>query len=460
MGLLQKEFPKLLTRSGFVLICRVSGAVIAFATQIMMARWMGATELGIYVYAFALSMLLSTIAALGLPAASLRFISQYLVDNKTTFINGFISKGRKMILISSLCVGSAALFILVAVSVSISVTEIKTIDDNVSLTLLFASTESVKKYHAPVVISIICIPVIALFRFHDRIAHAFSWFVLSFLPSMTLRPLCFLIALYVIWALTGSLSAEIAMIIQLCVIVVIASAQFVLLRSKIKKRIKDDSAEYEQSLWLRTAIPLLIITVFTQYFPELSIIIIGTDLPLDKIAIYNASYRTALLIGFVYNSVSAAIVPKVSQLYAKGDVLGMQRYITRATQLNFFLSMLGIGIFAFSGEFLLAFFGKEFIAGYSALLILSLAQLFVAGVGPVAILLNITGHQDKCLYAFSASIVLALLLEWYLVPEFGLIGAAMMVLFVMIFWSLWLHFLVKRYLDIHASIFSFLVVRN
>lgn len=460
MGLFKKEFHKLLSRSGLIFLCRISGAVIAFATQIMMARWMGAAELGIYVYAFSLAMLLSTVATLGLPAASLRFISQYLANGKTAFINGFLSKGRKTVLISSLLLGMVAFIVLSVLLTSVSIIPLKVIDQDISFTVLIALSKSMGNYYMPVLIAIACIPFIAMFRFHDRVAHAFSWFTLSFLPSMTLRPLFFLMALFAIWKLTGQLSAEIAMAIQFCVIISVATVQYFLLRPRLKRSINNNNIEYEQSLWLRVARPLLIITVFTQYFPELSIIIIGSDLSSDKIAIYNASYRVALLIGFVYNAVSAAIVPKASQLYEKGDVVALQRYITHATQLNFFLSAFGFVIFVFAGKPLLALFGEQFIAGHTALLILAGSQLFLVSVGPVAILLNITGHQDNCLYVFGVSILLTVMLEYYLVPKFGILGAAVMVLFVVIFWSLCLHWLVKRHLKIHASIFSFLFVRQ
>ena len=460
MNIFKKEFHKLLSRSGFVFLCRISGAVIAFVTQIMLARWMGATELGIYVYAFSLAMLLSTLASLGFPAASLRFISEYLASGKTAFINGFLAKGRLIILLSSLCIGLIAFTILMALSVSLSVIPIKAIGSDLAFTVLITLSESLGDYFMPVVLSFVCIPFIALFRFHDRVAHAFSWFALSFLPSMTVRPLVFLIALFIIWRLVGHLSAEIAMIVQFCVIFVVTIVQYILLRPRLKKTINNQNKEFDLRFWFRVSMPLLFITIFTQYFPELSIIIIGTDLPPDQIAIYNASYRVALLIGFVYNSVSAAIVPKASQLHAKGDVLGMQHYITHATQLNFFLSVVGVVIFVFGGELLLGFFGKEFIAGYPALLILAVAQLFLAGVGPVAILLNITGHQDKCFFVFGVSIVLAVLLEHYLVVGYGLIGAASMVLLVVIFWSIWLHILVRRYVKIHASILSIILTKQ
>ena len=459
MGIFKQEFRRLLSRTGLVFVCRVSGAIITFVTQILMARWMGAPELGIYVYAFSMAMLLSTIASLGLPAASLRFISQYLASNHTALINGFLAKGRKIVFMTSLVLVTIAFLLLIAVSLSVSIIPISMFGNSISFKVEMLVADSMRNYFMPVLIAISCIPFIALFRFHDRVAHAFSWFTLSFLPSMTLRPLFFLIALYMVWVLTDDLSAEIAMTVQFGIIVAVSFAQYLCLRPRLKLAINNNQSEYAQSLWMRVSMPLLLITVFTQYFPELSIIMIGADLRPDQLAIYNASYRTALLIGFVYNSVSAAIVPKASQLYASGDVVGMQRYIGHATQLNFLVAVFGVIIFVLAGELLLGFFGKEFIVGYPALLILATAQLFLAGVGPVAILLNITGHQDKCLYVFAASIVMAALLEYLLVADYGLIGAAIMVLIVSIFWSMWLHYLVKRYIDIHASIFSVIAAK-
>ncbi|GEM_PF-6440669 len=42
----------LLGASTFMFACRVLGAGLAFLTQLLQARWMGAHELGIYLYAF------------------------------------------------------------------------------------------------------------------------------------------------------------------------------------------------------------------------------------------------------------------------------------------------------------------------------------------------------------------------------------------------------------------------
>ena len=54
-----QELSGLVGGSAFFFISRVAGAVLAYVTQIVLARWMGATELGAYVFAFSLFFLVS-----------------------------------------------------------------------------------------------------------------------------------------------------------------------------------------------------------------------------------------------------------------------------------------------------------------------------------------------------------------------------------------------------------------
>ncbi len=68
--------------SAFVFGCRVTGAAFTLLLQVMLARWMGASELGIYVLAFSWCILLATVSHLGFTAASLRVISHAVEMNR------------------------------------------------------------------------------------------------------------------------------------------------------------------------------------------------------------------------------------------------------------------------------------------------------------------------------------------------------------------------------------------
>lgn len=56
---------------------RVLGFALSYLLNILLARWLGATEYGIYAYVMAWGHTLAILAGLGLPTMALRFIPEY-----------------------------------------------------------------------------------------------------------------------------------------------------------------------------------------------------------------------------------------------------------------------------------------------------------------------------------------------------------------------------------------------
>jgi O-antigen/teichoic acid export membrane protein len=104
--------------------------------------------------------------------------------------------------------------------------------------------------------------------------------------------------------------------------------------------------------------------------------------------------------------------------------------------------------FAILGRFLLGLLGAEFAVGYETILILALAQLIHAAAGPVIALLCVTGHQDHCPIVFGFGLFASVLLIFWLVPIYGIQGAAVSVLLVTMVWCVWLHQIVKRHVGL------------
>ena len=92
------DFRNLLRGSAFIFDCRLAGAVATFLTQVFLARWMGATELGFYVLAFAWCLLLSTLAAIGLQVGAVRFIGVAAQKNEPEVIRGFVYRAVQITL--------------------------------------------------------------------------------------------------------------------------------------------------------------------------------------------------------------------------------------------------------------------------------------------------------------------------------------------------------------------------
>jgi len=249
------------------------------------------------------------------------------------------------------------------------------------------------------------------------------------------------------------LYAPLVMLLQTSVIVIVSIGAVALVRMRSQHVGSEESFD-DRRLWLRTSMPLMMVTLFTNYFPEMNIIVLGGLLPSDQVAIYNACFRTALLISFGLFAVDAFVGPKIASLHASGDRAQLQEIVIHATRLRSIGAIAALAVFFIVGRWLLGLFGSEFVVGYPVLITLAFAQVIHATVGPVARLLSIGGHQDHCLIVFSVSIVILITLTMALAPTYGMIGAAVAASLALLTSSVWLARLVIRHMGIRPTLLS------
>ena len=410
----------------FILFCRFAGAMLAFVTQVLLARWMGATELGVYVLAFSVCIVFASIASLGLPSAALRFIGEALARKEYATISGYVRYCRQIVLAVSVLAAAGA------------------------AALALSSTS----YATTFLIAMLCIPVFALIRTHDGIAHAFSWMPLAFFPNSVVRPALLLLFVYGLWLTHTSLNASNVISLHLLILVLVGLAQTVLLNRRLRPIINDVAPSYDRALWTGASIPILITVMMNAYLPELSVILVGLSESADNVAIFNASFRVAFMIAFGAFAVDAVVMPRVARLYADGNISAVQTLISRATLLKVAGSMFAVALLFLFGRQILGLFGEEFVVGYRVMMMLALSQLIIALLGPGAAILNVTGHQNSCLRVFIVAFVLLLVLNMLLVPRFGLPGAAMAIVIVIAVRHVWLNMLVSKKTGIHPSLLA------
>src|SRR5581483_8896665 len=80
--------------AGMAFLIRVANAAIVFGSQILMARWMGSTEFGAYVYAWTWMLLVGDMIHLGLPTTAQRFIPEYAQRSAFDMLRGFLFASR------------------------------------------------------------------------------------------------------------------------------------------------------------------------------------------------------------------------------------------------------------------------------------------------------------------------------------------------------------------------------
>jgi O-antigen/teichoic acid export membrane protein len=271
---------------------------------------------------------------------------------------------------------------------------------------------------------------------------------------MAVRPCLFLLLIYLASLTSSELTADRAMMLQLFAVLMVMLVQYIAMRSKLSHVLDAAPKTQGNKIWTRTAIPLLITTLFVQYFPELSVVLLGMLLPAKDVAIFYTCFRIALFIGFGIAAINALLTPNISRLYSGGEIKKLQHEVSRTTLVKFSGSVLALFILIFFGDTVLGWFGEDFIEGYSTLLLLASAQVLISAVGPVDLLLNLTGHQDRCMITFSTALPVAIGLNLLLVPKLGILGAGIAILITVVFWNMRLYRLTVKELDIRPSVLS------
>lgn len=425
----QHDFFKLMGGSAYVFLFRIIGAASVYFTQVVIARWLGPSDLGIYVYAFSWLVMLAIIAGLGFPAACYRFIGHALAHGESGLIRGYIRRSAQWVI-----VGSSLAAILAALAVYL----VPSIVD--------------QEYRLPLVIAILSAPLMALITLRNSVAQAFSWIDLAVIPHDAARPFIFLLILLLLWWLVPS--ADITTVMEIQFVVMLATVVFisVVLKRRVHKEIGNPEPEYQTRKWVRGASPLLIIVLIGGYFSEVNMIVAGSFLTPEQLAVFNAAFRTAFMIGFGIAAVDAITLPRASRMYAAGDFQALQRLLTHAATLKFFGALMAVGLFVLWGDLALALFGEGFESGYLPMIILGLAMMIVAGTGAVAELLSISGDQDHCLYVFTTAFFVVMALHTMLIPQYGLLGASISVLLTVLLYTSWLHWIVIKKMNVHPSL--------
>src|SRR6202165_6114844 len=80
--------------AGTIFIIRVVSAALAYLSQILLARWMGGSDYGIYVYVWTWVLLLGSMMDFGISASAQKIIPEYRTSGEHALLRGFLSGSR------------------------------------------------------------------------------------------------------------------------------------------------------------------------------------------------------------------------------------------------------------------------------------------------------------------------------------------------------------------------------
>ncbi len=162
-------------------------------------------------------------------------------------------------------------------------------------------------------------------------------------------------------------------------------------------------------------------------------IILGIYEESSVVGRYSVALKIAVIVSFSLQAVDSILAPKLSHAFhAKNNKL-FKQLIKFSTLVNAIFSLAAIlGIILFK-EFILSFFGEDFLQVTTALLFLSVGQFFNSIIGPVGSMFQMTGHQKVFQNILIISFIINLTLNLTLVQPYGVNGVAFSTAFSLIF---------------------------
>lgn len=202
----------------------------------------------------------------------------------------------------------------------------------------------------------------------------------------------------------------------------------------------------------KLAFPMMFSSTILFLLNWTDILMLGAMVSSKEVGIYNVAFKIASIGMLVIVVLNVVIGPKLGELYAKNHLISLQELVVRSTQIITILSIpLFLIIIIFRIE-ILSYFGEEFIQGETVLVILSLGIFINVISGNVDQILNMTDNQVIMRNLSIFCLVENIFLNAILIPDYGIIGAAVSSLITNFSLNVLSVFYIKRRLGFYTFI--------
>lgn len=408
---------------------RIATIGLAFIISVALSRLFGTEGYGVYSYAITWLFVLQIPAGLGMKALIVREVSAYRARSEWGLMRGLLGWANQAVLITSIGIAILAAFVV----------WILRADDSSQLLTVFW-------------LSLISLPFFSLKLLRQATLQGLNRVVIGQLPEALIQPVLFIILLGCAYLFFGeNLSVVWAMGLQ---VITTGIAFFIgaeMLRRNIPQAMRGTPPDYRVGIWMRSVLPFMFTNSMYVVNNRADALMLGAIKGPEAVGLYVVASRGAELISFILMAVNLSIGPTVAKLYAEGNIRKLQNLVTKSSRIIFLASLpIALALIVY-GNWFLIIFGPNFVVGQQALILLSVGQLFNAGMGSVGLLLNMTGYERDTAIGVGISATLNIILNAILIPGYGLEGAATATAISTVIWNILLLVYVHRRLKVSPT---------
>ena len=414
-----------------VFAIRIFSAGLAYFSQILLARWMGTADYGVYVYVWTWVLMLGCVLDFGMSPTSQKLIPHYRATGDIELLRGYQTGARWMAFAgcSAICLALAGVIRLMSAR----------IDPDMIV---------------PLYLGLLTLPAFVAANIQDGMARAYDWMKLALMPAFVIRQVL-IIGFAVAIAVFGfGVDATGAMALSAIAVWIAMLGQFFPLNKRLAQITPKGPWRIDVRGWLATSIPMVLVEGFYLLLSYTDILLLQQFRPSDEVGVYYAVVKTLILVSFIHYAIAASSAHRFSELHASGDKKRLAAYLSHAIRLTFWPSLVATIILLALGKPMLWLFGPQFVEGYGMMYVLAIGLVVRSMVGPIERFLNMAGKQNLCAMAYAMAFVVNAGLCLMLIPRFGGYGAAASLSIALVFLTIVLFVITTRQFGFQVSPFG------
>ena len=416
---------ELVSKGGSALVFKIGGMLTIYLFHFLLAKKIGAEANGIFSTFFTLLSIFGVFTVLGMDTYLLKKVAQF--NSKRQWEELKITYKKVLTLVLFLSVLIAGILYLL---------------------FTFGVLASYKQNSLIPYIILVLLPFSVLHINAESFRAVKNIKLFSFFKNFSIYGLAVIVLFFV-----NNTSASLGVDAFIISVIILAVLSFILWIKDLDKKKSVLQEKIVLSTIIKESFPMFLSGSLFLLMSWVDILMLGYFNEQTDVGVYTIALKLASVCTIILFAANTILGPKISELHHNNQMQELAKTVQNTAQFTFLLSIPIFGIILLFPESLLAFFGsefKEFPLAIETLIILSIGQMINVFFGAVIYILDMTGKQNvsKNILLFTAFVNIAF--NWYLIPIYGIKGAAIATTISIFCWTILGAVSVKKHLNFYA----------
>ncbi|MHA2039527.1 MAG: flippase [Promethearchaeota archaeon] len=428
-----KSLSEILRGASWAFTLKVVGLIMGYVSTLIISNYFGPRTVGLFNLSFSVISIITLFSLMGFATAILRFAGEFQDD----FAQQIILK--KMVVMSF----SVSLFLVFMFSMSADYISVNFFHDQGLKYFIYIMLAGAP-FAVVAAILLEFIRGLRLIRVSETIRNSQFVFNLIFI----------LLLIFIIKY--GELTPAVANVGAVILILLIA---LIYVLNKLKQQSFEKSTPVSYRKIFSVSLPMLITASMFAVLALTDKLMLGFFKTPYEVGIYAIALKLAMFTSITLTAINTIVAPKFSELYWAQKSEELKKVIRFSSKIIFFSSAPVLILYFLFSHQILSLFGKEFVQGAVALMILSSGQFINSASGSVGYFLDMTGHHIAYRNIVVIAAIINIFMNYMLIPEYGYNGAAIATAFSMASWNIAALLYIKVRLNLFVGYIPFLKLK-